>query len=347
MGLSVSLWELCGFAFARQVDKRSDSSDDRGMVKPRPWIEAWAPSTLSNIGPGFDCLGMATDGPGDRVRARRSDSAGVELTRIEGDGGKLPCDHTNTAVVAVKALLERVAPGRGLGVELQLTKGLPLGSGLGSSGASACAAVVAADTALGLQAGPLQWIEAAREGERSACGSAHPDNVAPAIVGGMVMIPSLNPLRVVSLPVPEDLWFAVYTPGCSVSTGEARRVLPERVALGDTVRHASRLGLLVHALHQGDHQLIGEAIVDDLIEPARAPLIPGYLAAKVACIEAGALACSISGSGPTTFACSSSRGRAQTMLELLEEAYTHAGVPGRGQVVRPGPGAHVVSRPLH
>jgi len=315
--------------------------------RPCPWIEAVAPSTLSNIGPGFDCLGMATNGPGDRVRARRRETPGVVLTRIEGDGGKLPCDRSNTAVVAVQALLDRVTPNRKQGVELELFKGLPLGSGLGSSGASACAAVVAADTALGLDAGPLQWINAAREGERSACGSAHADNVAPAILGGMVLIPSLDPLQVIKLPVPEDLWFAIYTPGCSVSTGKARDVLPTRVRLADTVRHASRLALLVHALHVGDLRLIGEAIVDDIVEPVRAPLIPGYLAAKVACLEAGALACSISGSGPTTFALTGSRGRAATMVELLDEAYTMAGVPGEGRVVRPGSGARVISAPLH
>ncbi len=317
------------------------------MAAPRPWIEAWAPSTLSNIGPGFDCLGMATNGRGDRVRARRSETPGVVLSRIEGDGGKLPRNASNTAVVAVEALLAQVAPGRNLGVELELKKGLPLGSGLGSSGASACAAVVAADAALGLEANEQQWINAAREGERSACGSPHPDNVAPAIIGGMVMIPSLEPLRVVSLPVPENLWFAIYTPGCHVSTGEARKVLPERVRLADTVRHASRLALLVHALHLGDIQLLGEAIVDEIVEPVRARLIPGYLQAKVACIEAGALACSISGSGPTTFALTHSRERAVTMLDLLDEAYAMAGVPGEGEVVRPGPGAHVVSAPLH
>jgi len=163
----------------------------------------------------------------------------------------------------------------------------------------------------------------------------------------MVLLPSLDPLQVISLPVPQDLWFAIYTPGCSVSTGKAREVMPTRVRLADTVRHASRLALFVHALHTADLRLLGEAIVDELVEPARAPLIPGYLAAKVACLEAGALACSISGSGPTTFALSDSNGRAQTMVELLDEAYTMAGVPGRGQVVRPGPGARVISAPLN
>ncbi|MCA9718570.1 MAG: homoserine kinase [Myxococcales bacterium] len=311
-----------------------------------PWREAFAPPTLSNIGPGFDCLGIAVEGPGDRVRARRVETPGVRLLSIEGDGGKLSRDtDKNTAAVAVAALLQRYAPRAG--VELELHKGLPLGSGLGSSGASACAALIAAKAALGLDIGSHQLVDLAREGERVACGSAHPDNVTPGIIGGIVMIPTLEPLRCISLPVPKDLWFALYTPGCEVSTKHAREVLPARVRLDETVRHAARLGLLVHALHVGDLALLGEAIVDDIVEPVRAGLIPGYPDAKAAAVEAGAIACSISGAGPTTFAIAASEARAAVLLEILEESFTNAGVPGQGRVSRVSEGARLVSRPLH
>ncbi|MEZ4451200.1 MAG: homoserine kinase [Nannocystaceae bacterium] len=270
-------------------------------ARPRPWIEAFAPATISNLGPGFDCLGLAIRGAGDRVRVRVASEPGVRILGITGDGGKLPRESDrNTASAVLLRLLQRHAPS--LGLEVEIDKGLPLGSGLGSSGASACAALVAADAALGLGLGHDQLVDFAREGERLACGSAHPDNVAPCIVGGVVLIPSLEPLRLVSLPIPDDLWIAVYTPGCSVPTAEARAVLPAKVELQAAVRHAARLGLLVHAFHTGDRRALGEAIVDDLVEPARAGLIPGYLDAKVGAIEAGALACSISGAGPTTFA---------------------------------------------
>lgn len=180
-----------------------------------------------------------------------------------------------------------------------------------------------------------------------ACGSAHPDNVTPGIIGGIVMIPTLEPLRCISLPVPKDLWFALYTPGCEVSTKHAREVLPARVRLDETVRHAARLGLLVHALHVGDLALLGEAIVDDIVEPVRAGLIPGYPDAKAAAVEAGAIACSISGAGPTTFAIAASEARAAVLLEILEESFTNAGVPGQGRVSRVSEGARLVSRPLH
>src|SRR5512134_2610514 len=143
------------------------------MVEARPWVEAFAPATVSNLGPGFDCIGLALRGPGDRVRARKADAAGAKLLRVDGDGGKLPLDGRNTAVVAALALIDAHAPGRG--VELELVKGLPLGSGMGSSGASAAAAVVAVDAALGLSLPEVALVEAARAGEAAACGAAHPD----------------------------------------------------------------------------------------------------------------------------------------------------------------------------
>ena len=283
----------------------------------RPWVEAFAPATVSNLGPGFDCLGLALRERGDTVRARKGDTRGVTILRIEGDGGRLPTDPTlNTAAVAVQHVLDRFAPNAA--VELELIKGLPLGSGLGSSGASASAAVVAADAALQLGLPVEALVEAARHAEGVACGTPHPDNVAPALVGGVVLIPSVEPLRLVSLPSPEGLWVTVYTPGCEVKTADARAVLPKAVSVADTVA-----------------------------EPARARLIPGYVDAKAACCEAGALCCSISGAGPTTFALSEDKRRADALLEILEEQYTLAGVPGKGLVDRVGPGARVTSTPLH
>ncbi len=329
---------------------------------PRPWVSAYAPATVSNLGPGFDCLGLAVHGPGDTVRARRREQPGVVLTKISGTD-RLPSDSTNTACVAVSAMLERLGLANTVGVELELDKGLPLGSGLGSSGASACAALIASAAALDLQVGSDALIEAARKGEAVACGSPHPDNVAPAILGGIVLIVStplglrplsgseplaaIDPLHVVSLPVPEQLRIVVYTPGCEVKTADARAVLPKAVGLDAAVRQSARLGLLVHALHVGDLALLGEAIVDDIVEPARAHLIPGFLEAKVNALEAGALACSISGAGPTCFALTDSDERGAALLEILDESFTHAGVAGQGRVERVGPGARVTSPPLH
>jgi homoserine kinase len=319
----------------------STSSASPATTADSLWIEAFAPATVSNLGPGFDCIGLALSQQGDRVRARLRSQSGLVLSAVTGDQGRLPREiEKNTATVAVLALLERHAPRAG--VELELHKGLPLGSGLGSSGASACAALIAVDHLLGLHLGVEALTEFARISENVACGSPHPDNVAPAIAGGIVLIPSENPLRVISLPVPSNLWVVVYTPGCEVPTALARSVLPKHITIPQMVRQASRLGLLVHALHQNDLNLLGEAVVDDIVEPARANLIPGYAAAKVACLEAGAIACSISGAGPTTFALADNQARAVALLEILDETYTHAGVPGRGLVDQIGRGARVL-----
>jgi homoserine kinase len=316
------------------------------MSTPRPWVEAFAPATVSNLGPGFDCLGLALRAPGDTVRVRRADEPGVRILGVEGDDGQLPREaEKNTAGVGALALLQRHAPD--VGVEIELRKGLPLRSGLGSSGASACASVVAVNAALGLGLSPEQLVDAAREGERIACGAAHPDNVAPAILGGIVLIPAADPLRLVPLPVPERLWLSVYTPDHPVPTAKARGVLPERVELDAAVRQASRLGLLVHALHVGDLRLLGEAVADDIVEPARAHLIPGFVEVKAACQEAGALACSISGAGPTTFALADDDRRASVLLGIMKELFTQAGAPGTGHIDRVGQGARVVSDPLH
>jgi len=316
------------------------------MNAPSPWVEAFAPATISNLGPGYDCIGLAVDLPGDHVLARRSDRSGVRIVDIEGDHGRLPRDSAlNTAGVAATQLIDRYAPGQG--VELRLRKGLPLGSGLGSSGASACAAVVAVERALGLQVGKDALVEACREGERIACGAAHPDNVAPCIYGGIVLIAALDPLRIVQLPTPSSCHVVVYTPGHEVPTAKARAALPTTVPLGAVAENSARLAQLVHGLHENDLMMVGEAMVDRLVEPVRADLIPGYRDAKAACLEAGAYACSISGAGPTTFALTDDLQRARALLQICDDTFRMAGVRGEGRIATISGGARVVSPPLH
>lgn len=305
-------------------------------------VQAFAPATVSNLGPGYDCLGLALSRHGDTVRARRTSHQGVELLGIRGDNGRLPRDpQKNTASAAVLRLLEDHAPETG--IELELSKGLPLGSGLGSSGASACAALVAVNKLLGLDLGVEALVEYARQAEAVACGSAHADNVAPCIAGGIALVASESPLRVVSLPSPPELFVVAYTPGCEIRTADARAVLPREIPVSTWVRQSARLGLLVHALHRGDLSLLGEAIFDEVVEVARRNLIPGFLAAKAACLEAGALACSISGAGPTTFALAADEARAQALLDILDESFTRALVPGRGFVDTVGEGAKAIA----
>ncbi len=261
---------------------------------------AFAPATVSNGACGFDVLGFALDAPGDEVTARFA-GAGVQIEDITGDGGRLPRDPgRNTASVAALALLTLLGERRG--VALTIRKGLPLSSGLGGSAASAAAAVVAVDALVG-RATPIDTLIAcALEGERLGAGSAHADNIAPAIRGGFVLVRRASPPDVLSLPVPPGLTAVVVHPDLEIETARARSLLGDSVPLADAIRQWANLGALVHGLHLRDFGIIGRALEDTIAEPRRASLIPGLAMIKRAAMDAGALGCSLSGSGPSLFA---------------------------------------------
>lgn len=285
---------------------------------------AFAPATVSNVACGFDVLGFAVDGLGDRVTAEPSETAGVELAEVTGDGGRLPKDAPrNTAGVAALALLDRMKA-HDRGVVLRLEKGMPLGSGLGSSAASAVAAAVAVDAALELGADRGALLACALEGERVACGAAHADNAAPSLYGGFVLVRSNLPPDVVELPVPEGLACCVIRPHVEVQTRGAREALPAQVPLGDAVRQSANLGALVAALHanppKGDLDLLARTLEDRIAEPRRAHLVPGFHAMQRAALDAGALGASLSGSGPSTFALARSLDDAERIADAMVEA---------------------------
>src|SRR5258705_1144498 len=263
-------------------------------------VTAFAPATVSNVACGFDVLGFALSAPGDEVTARFADS-GVRIDDITGDQGRLRRDGAkNTAGVAAQALLAVLGERRG--VALTIRKGLPLSSGLGGSAASAVAAVVAVDGLLGARV-PLETLMAcAFEGERIAAGSAHGDNIGPAVYGGFVLVRVPNPPDVIRLPVPDGLTAVVVHPNLEIETARARELLGTTVALGDAIKQWANLGALVDALHRGDFGQLGRSLEDSIAEPRRAPLVPGLAAIKGAAVGAGALGCSLSGSGPSLFA---------------------------------------------
>jgi homoserine kinase len=284
-------------------------------------ITAYAPGTVSNVGCGFDVLGFALESPGDLVGAEPRDRAGVEIIAIDGDNGRLSRDpRSNTAGAAVLALLERLGTTRG--IRLRIEKGLPLASGIGSSGASAVAAVVAVNELLGRPAGVDLLVECAMAGEVAGCGSAHPDNVAPALLGGFVLARSVNPPDIVRLPVPDGLSCAVLHPHLEIKTGSARALLADRVPLDDAVRQWGNVGALVAGLFLNDLALIGRAIEDHIAEPRRAHLVPGLEAIKQAARAGGALGCSLSGSGPSVFALCDSLDRAALAGAKMRDAFS-------------------------
>jgi homoserine kinase len=264
-------------------------------------IAVFAPATVSNVACGFDVLGFALDEPGDVVMAEPANAPGVIIRAIEGDEGRLTMEpERNTAGAAALALLDRLQTRRG--VALTIHKGIPLESGIGSSGASAVAAVVAVNELLGRPASTDVLVACAMAGERVGCGAQHPDNVAPALLGGFVLARQASPPDVVRLPVPEGLACALLHPKLRVNTAEARALLGPTVPLAAAVRQWGNLGALVAALYTGDLPLLGRSLEDVVAEPLRASLVPGFHRVKAAALASGALGCSLSGSGPSIFA---------------------------------------------
>ena len=321
---------------------------------------AFAPGTVSNVGCGFDVLGFALEQPGDVVIAIPRERPGVEILDITGDNGRLPRDpDCNTASVAASALLSHQGLQRPLaaglqrpvaaglqtrGVSLIIRKGLPLASGIGSSGASAVAAVLAVNEALRLDASQETLLRSAMEGERVSAGAVHPDNVAPSLLGGFVLARNVDPPDMVRLPVPAGLACAVLCPALEVETRAARAILPDKVPLPSAVRQWANVGALVAALYMADLDLLGRAMVDHIVEPHRARLVPGFAHITRAAMEAGAIGCTLSGAGPAMFALCRSLEAAQRVGAVMKTALQqHGRVEGQVLVSRVSPaGAKVV-----
>lgn len=312
----------------------------------------FAPATVANVGSAFDVLGFALEAPGDTVTARRTDTGSIKVTKITGDNGRLPLESgKNTAGVSIQALLRHlisVDPRKyqSIGFELDLHKGLPIGSGLGSSSASTVAAVVAANELLGAPLSRAELLPFAMEGERIACGAAHADNVAPCLLGGFALVRSYDPLDVVSLPSPTSVWVAVVSPHLELKTFDARRVLRQTVSLESAVAQWGNVAALVAGIYRDDVALMGRSLEDRIIEPARAELIPGYVSAKQAALEAGASGCSLSGSGPSLFALCCSETRAREVAAAIVTSFTTLGVEATSYTSRVNAtGAVVIKEP--
>jgi homoserine kinase len=306
-------------------------------------VTAFAPATVSNVACGFDVLGFALDEPGDEVTATLA-PAGVQIAAIEGDGGRLPREAArNTAGVAALALLTKLGDPRG--VSLTIRKGLPLSSGLGGSAASAAAAVVAVNALLGANASRDTLIQCALEGERLGAGSAHADNIAPAICGGFVLVRRASPPDIVTLPVPAGLTAVVVHPDLEIETARARALLGDTVPLCDAVRQWANLGAFVHAMHTADFDLLSRSLEDTIAEPRRAPLVPGLALIKRAAAEAGALGCSLSGSGPSLFAlCRGDEPAGRVADAMTRAVRTHIGGEPEVYISRiTGQGARVLT----
>jgi len=303
-------------------------------------VRAFAPGTVANLGPGFDVLGLAVMGSGDTVTAKR---AGDGKIRVRSSGHPdIPVDaERNTAAIAAARVRERAAA-QSVGFTLDVEKGLPISGGQGGSAASAVAAAVAVNSLLGSPLGKAELLEPCLEAEEAVAGR-HADNVAAALFGGVVLIRSLEPLDVVRLPYPKELRVILAHPSQRLRTETARACLPRSVDLAVAVAQAAAVGSLVAALASSDWDLLRRSIEDRIAEPARAPLLPGFAEAKSAALEAGALGCSISGSGPSAFAFSDGDAAARRIGKAMVRAYRSQGVEATVRVgAVDGLGARVV-----
>ncbi len=289
-----------------------------------PGIKVFAPASVANVAAGFDILGFALERPGDEIIVRLSETPGFRITQITGAKGKLPMEpEKNTAGFAALKLLEYLGE-TGRGIEMEIHKKMPFGSGLGSSAASAAGAVVAVNELLGRPLEKRALLPFAVLGEQIADGAYHADNVAPSLIGGMVLIRSNKDLDVHRLPVPKGLYAAVVHPQVEILTKDARNVLSETVSLQQCIEQNGNLGGLIVGLYNSDLELIGRSLNDVIIEPQRARLIPHFYEVKAAALDAGALGCSISGAGPSIFALCANSLVAETAGKAMSKVFTEA-----------------------
>lgn len=265
-------------------------------------IKVFAPATVANVVCGFDILGFALNEPGDEVEMQISKKTGVRITEITGDEGRLPKDAAkNTVSASVQYFLQHIGQ-PDLGVEIKLHKKMPIGSGLGSSSASTVAGLFAINSLLGNPLTQNELVPFAMKGEELACGYGHADNVAPSLLGGFVLIRSYEPLDIISLPYPKNLFCAVVFPEVDVPTRDARQMIRSKVLLKDAVAQWGNIAGLVSGLFLNDTDLIGRSMKDIIIEPVRSILIPDFYLLRELALNQGAISFGISGSGPSVFA---------------------------------------------
>lgn len=285
----------------------------------RNTVKVFAPATVANVVCGFDVLGFAVNAPGDEVIMRVTDKPGVIISKITGDEGRLPLNPAkNTVSASVQDYLKHI--GRtDIGIDIELHKKMPIGSGLGSSSASTVAGLFAINTLFDNQLSNKELVPFAMKGEELACGYGHADNVAPALLGGFVLVRSYEPLDVISLPFPQDMCAAIVYPEVDVPTKDARQMIRSKVLLKDAVKQWGNVAGLVTGLFTNDYDLIGRSMVDVLVEPTRSILIPDFYKMRSIAMELGAVSFGISGSGPSVFALTKNQDTAHLITHALQK----------------------------
>ncbi len=286
-------------------------------------IRLFSPATVANVACGFDVLGFCLDNIGDEMRIRKVKNKGIKITKIEGF--ELPFEtELNVAGVSALALYNAVQPD--CGFEIEIHKKIKPGSGIGSSAASAVGSVFGINELLGNPFDKTELTQFAIKGEAVASNCEHADNLAPALFGGFTLVKSLDPLEILEIPVPEQLFATIIHPKIEIKTSESRAVLPKQVNLQDAVTQWANFGSLIHSFHTNNYELIQRSLHDVLIEPQRSKLIPYYEEVKMAALSAGALGSGISGSGPSIFSLSKGMDLANKVRDAIHKTYAPTGI---------------------
>lgn len=287
-------------------------------------IKLFCPATIANLSCGFDVLGLCLATAGDEMIVRTSAEKGVRITKIVG--ADLPLEtEKNVAGVAALALLEVFETE--LGFEIEIYKNIKAGSGIGSSAASSAGAVFGINELLGRPFSRKELVQFAMQGEKLASGNAHADNVAPCLLGGFTLVRSSNPLDIIKIDSPTELYATVVHPQIELKTSDARSVLKQTVSLKSAITQWGNVGGLVAGLYTQDYDLIGRSLHDEIIEPVRSMLIPGFDTIKQTAYENGALGSGISGSGPSIFALSKGATNAQKIADAMSKVYEEMNLP--------------------
>ncbi|MCP4437498.1 MAG: homoserine kinase [Aureispira sp.] len=285
---------------------------------------AFAPATIANLSCGFDILGLALNSVGDRVEVSFAEGTAITISEIV-NGDNLPkAAEKNCCSVVMQKMRERLGDTRG--INIRIYKGFQSGSGLGSSSASSAAAAFVYNELLDRPFTKEELVPFAMEGERVACGAAHADNVAPAILGGIVLVREHNPIDMVQLPVLDSLYGVLMFPNIKIKTADARQMLPEKIKLTTATKQWANVGGFVAALYTNNYDLLSKSMQDLVAEPTRSQLIPKYQDLKKVAETNGALAFGISGSGPSVFALAKSEELAKDIQKAMLDCYADTGI---------------------
>lgn len=287
-------------------------------------IKLFCPATIANLSCGFDVLGLCLDTIGDEMIIYKTDTKGIRITRITG--ADLPLEpEQNVAGVAAMALLEAVQPD--CGFDIEITKNIKAGSGIGSSAASAAGAVFGINELLGRPFTAKELVRFAMKGEALASGSEHADNLAPALLGGFTLIRGYDPLDIICIDSPPALFATVIHPQITLKTSEMRAVLSPEIPLKSAIRQWGNLGGLIAGLYTNDYGLIQRSLQDEIIEPLRKRYIPNFDLVKETALKNGALGAGISGSGPSIYALSQGIETAQKVALEMKKIYSDTTIP--------------------